>query len=234
MKLGPEYRRIWAGSAASNLADGVTFVALPLLATTLTGSPAAIAALSVAYALPRLLAVLGIGVLVDRLDRRRLLYLASFSRGSIFAGLTALVVTGATPLTALYVVYALTGIVETLSDSAALAILPQAVARAGLDRANSQIAATQIVIDEFIGPPLGGVLFAVAAFAPSALNVAAFLLAGLANWRLRDSYAAAPADLALQRPVTVAAQIREGAGWALRHPIVRTLIIIGSWPAWAT
>lgn len=228
MKLGPEYRRIWAGSAASNLADGVTFVALPLLATTLTGSPAAIAALSVAYALPRLLAVLGIGVLVDRLDRRRLLYLASFSRGIIFAGLTALVVTGATPLTALYVVYALTGIVETLSDSAALAILPQAVARAGLDRANSQIAATQIVIDEFIGPPLGGVLFAVAAFAPSALNVAAFLLAGLANWRLRDSYAAAPADLALQRPVTVAAQIREGAGWALRHPIVRTLIIIGS------
>ncbi|HEY2552604.1 MAG TPA: MFS transporter [Streptosporangiaceae bacterium] len=100
MNLGPEYRRIWAGSAASNLADGATFVALPLLAVSLTGNPAEIAGLSAAYALPRLLAVLGIGVLVDRLDRRRLLCLASFSRVLIFAGLTALVLAKVTPLAA--------------------------------------------------------------------------------------------------------------------------------------
>lgn len=225
--LGGEYRRIWAGNASSNLADGVTFVALPLLAATITDNPAAISALSIAYSLPRILSVLGIGVLIDRVDRRRLLYLANFSRAVIFAALTILVLADATPLVALYVVYAVMGIVETLSDSAAVAVLPQAVAAAGLDRANSQIAGTQIVVDEFVGPPLGGFLFAMAAFAPSLLNVGAFLAAGFAYWRLRKSYVAHVDERAARPAEGVVAEIREGAVWALRHTLVRTLIIIG-------
>ncbi|MET3808426.1 hypothetical protein ABIB25_005455 [Nakamurella sp. UYEF19] len=45
MRLGSDFRRIWIGSAASNLADGVIFIALPLLASTITPDPAAIAGL---------------------------------------------------------------------------------------------------------------------------------------------------------------------------------------------
>lgn len=230
MKLGSEYRRIWIGNASSNLADGVTFVALPLLAAAMTSDPLAVAALSLFYTAPRLLAVLGIGVLVDRCDRRRLLYLANFSRAAIFAALTALIVADAAPMAALYAVYAFMGIVETISDSAAVAVLPQAVAPAGLDRANSQIAGTQTLVDEFIGPPLGGFLFALAAFAPSLLTAGAFLLAGTAYWRLRQAYPPADAALSSVRPAPAAgvgAQIREGAAWAVHHPIVRTLVIIG-------
>ena len=230
MKLGSEYRRIWLGSASSNLADGVTFVALPLLAATMTNDPLAVAALSVFYTAPRLLTVLGIGVLVDRFDRRRLLYLANFSRAVIFAALTALIIADATPMAALYAVYAFMGIAETISDSAAVAVLPQAVAPAGLDRANSQIAGTQTLVDEFIGPPLGGFLFALAAFAPSLLTVGAFLLAGTAYWRLRQDYRpveTAGTSVRPAPPAGVGAQIREGAVWALRHTVVRTLIIIG-------
>ncbi|WP_456786024.1 MFS transporter [Cellulomonas sp. P5_C5] len=155
MTLGSEYRRIWAGNASANLADGITFVALPLLAATLTQSPIAIAGLAVAYSAPRVLSVLGIGVLIDRVDRRRLLVAANVSRAALFAALAALVLTGATPLAALYVVYAVMGVVETLSDSASFAVLPQAVRPDALDRANSQVAATQTVVDEFVGPPLG-------------------------------------------------------------------------------
>jgi MFS family permease len=79
MNLGTEYRRIWAGSAASNLADGIIFVGIPLLALTVTHKPLAIAGLDISYTVPRILAVLGIGVLIDRADRRRLLYLANLS-----------------------------------------------------------------------------------------------------------------------------------------------------------
>jgi predicted MFS family arabinose efflux permease len=236
MKLGSEYRKIWTGNASSNLADGITFVALPLLAAAITKDPLAIAALSIFYTAPRLLTVLGIGVLVDRVDRRRLLYLANLSRAAIFAGLTALVVADATPLAALYAVYAFMGIVETISDSAAVAVLPQAVPPDQLDRANSQIAGTQTLVDEFIGPPLGGFLFAMAAFAPSLVTVGAFLLAGTAYWRLRGSYQpvhgaanfASTGTASRPRPEAgVTRQIREGAVWAMRHPVVRTLIIIG-------
>jgi MFS family permease len=165
--LGADYRRIWFGSASSNLADGITFVAIPLLAVTLTDDPLAVSGLAIAHSLPRVLSVLGIGVLIDRYDRRRLLLVANLSRAVVFALLAALVMTDAAPLVALYVVYAVMGVIETLSDSAASAILPRAVAPQGLDRANSQIAGTQTVVDEFVGPPLGGLLFAAAAFAPS-------------------------------------------------------------------
>lgn len=221
--LGREYRRIWAGNASANLADGITFVALPLLAATLTQSPLAIAGLAVAYSAPRVLSVLGIGVLIDRVDRRRLLVAANVSRAALFAALAALVLTGATPLAALYVVYAVMGVVETLSDSASFAVLPQAVQPHSLDRANSQVAATQTVVDEFVGPPLGGVLFAVAAFAPSALTAAAYLVAGVAFWRLRGAYAVPRDDGA-----GVPAAVRAGAVWTWQHPVVRLLVGVGA------
>src|SRR5664280_3433052 len=69
MSLGLNYRRLWAGNAASNLGDGISFVAIPLLAAALTSDPVLIAGLSMVNAAARLLVVLPIGVLVDRVNR---------------------------------------------------------------------------------------------------------------------------------------------------------------------
>ncbi|WP_250444652.1 MFS transporter [Actinotalea sp. C106] len=226
MGLGAEYRRLWCGNASSNLADGITFIALPLLAATLTDDPLAISGLAIAYSAPRVLTVLGIGVLVDRVDRRRLLHLANFSRAAMFALLSVLVVAEAAPLVALYVVYAAMGVLESVSDGAAVAVLPQAVPAHRLDRANAQIAGTQTVVDEFVGPPLGGFLFAMAAFAPSAVTAGAFLAAGFAYWRLRGTYVV-PLDEGPARPGGVVAAIREGATWTAHHHVVRLLVVVG-------
>lgn len=62
--------------------------------------------------------------------------------------------------------YAIVGIIATLAARAAIATVSQAVRPAVLDRANSQIAGTQIVIDEFIGPPFRRFLFGLTVFAP--------------------------------------------------------------------
>jgi len=226
MKPGSDFRRIWIGSASSNLADGITFIAFPLLAAAITKDPLAVAGLSVIYALPRILAVLGVGVLVDRADRRRLLYLANFSRAIMFALLTALIAVDAAPLVVLYVVYAVMGVLETVSDSSAFAVLPQAVHGSRLDRANSQIAGTQIVVDEFIGPPLGGLLFGLAIFAPTGLISLAFLLAGVSFFMLRGNYSQATEPNT--RPSSVLSDIKEGAVWTARHGLIRSLIIIGT------
>ena len=250
MRLGSEFRRIWTGNAASNLADGVTFIALPLLAATLTSDPAAIAGLTVAYTIPRVLSVLGIGVLIDRADRRRLLYAANFSRAAVFAVLTALVMTDTVTLLVLYAVFVLMGVIETLSDNTAFAVLPQAVPRNGLDQANSRITSTQLVLDEFLGPPLGGFLFAFAAFAPSAVNTVAFLVAGLSYLLLRGTYrspassggstrgadSAGSADLAGPGGLAgqtgprsgIVADIREGAAWLRGSAVVRANVAIGT------
>jgi hypothetical protein len=50
--LGPNYRRLWSSAAASNLADGVFVVALPLMAVQLTDSPMLVAGVSLAGRLP--------------------------------------------------------------------------------------------------------------------------------------------------------------------------------------
>ena len=68
--MGPNYRKLWSSSAASNLADGIFVVALPLIAVSLTTSPALVAGVSIAAGLPWLVFVLFAGALADRLDRR--------------------------------------------------------------------------------------------------------------------------------------------------------------------
>jgi hypothetical protein len=66
--LGPDFGRLWTANAVSNLGDGVTLVAGPLLAATPTRDPRLVAGLAVAQRLPWLLFSLVSGALVDRLD----------------------------------------------------------------------------------------------------------------------------------------------------------------------
>lgn len=155
------------------------FAWVAVVALTITHDPVQVAALSVAYTILRLLSLLGIGVVIDRVDRRRLLYLGNFSRGLLFAVLTALVFTETTSMLALYLVCAIMGIIETMVDGAAVSILPHMVPTDRLDHANSQKASAQVVIDEFIGPPLGGFLFGLAIFMPTLLSAVVFIAAGM-------------------------------------------------------
>lgn len=64
-------------TALSNLADGVMKIALPLVATSLTSSPALISGVMLTLSLPWLLTALHVGVLVDRYDRRKLVWAAN-------------------------------------------------------------------------------------------------------------------------------------------------------------
>ena len=54
-RLGANYVRLWSAATVSNLGDGVTLAALPLLAASLTRSPTSIAVVSFAGTLPWLL-----------------------------------------------------------------------------------------------------------------------------------------------------------------------------------
>ena len=80
--------------AVSNLGDGVTLAAAPLLAASVTRDPRAIGAVGVAWSLPWLLFALVSGAVVDRSDRRRLMVGADLVRVVGLAGLTAAVVGG--------------------------------------------------------------------------------------------------------------------------------------------
>ena len=72
--LGPGYHKLWAAAASSTLGDGVFLAALPLLAATLSRDPLQVSLVTFAGWLPWLMFGLVSGALVDRWDRRRVMW----------------------------------------------------------------------------------------------------------------------------------------------------------------
>src|SRR3954454_1349 len=77
--LSSDFRRYWTGEALSNLGTRTSTIAYPLLALSLTGSPALAGFVGSARLLPYFLFSLPVGALVDRLDRRRLMIACDIS-----------------------------------------------------------------------------------------------------------------------------------------------------------
>ena len=85
--LPTAYWRQWAASAISNLGDGISFVAMPLLALSLTDDERLISLVTFATFLPWMLLALPVGVIVDRLDRQILMVLANLVRVVLFVAI---------------------------------------------------------------------------------------------------------------------------------------------------
>ena len=187
--LGGSFWRLWTSSGLSNLADGALKVALPLLALRLTDSPMLIAGIAVALSLPWLLFALPAGALADRFDRRLSMVGANALRAALLLALAFGLALDLGSIGLLYAVAFGIGIAETLYDTSAQSILPQLVPRRLLSRANGRLYAAELTAQEFIGPPLGGVLVAasvaLALVTPAALWVAAFGLLLLLPGRFR-------------------------------------------------
>ncbi|GAB3301360.1 MFS transporter [Pseudoclavibacter terrae] len=228
MRLGRGFRVLWSANALSNLADGIAFVSMPLLAASVTDDPRLVAGLATLYALVRLLVALPIGVWVDRFDRRTLLVAANLLRGCSLLGLALAIQFGVLTLLILYAAMAVVATLESMADNAASAILPSLVDRERLDSANGKVAAAQLVADEFAGPPLGGFLFAVAAAMPVFAMGGLWAVAGLAALALPIRNAVRRGEETGSARRSLAVEVREGTVWLARHRIVGSLALIGA------
>src|ERR687890_594488 len=208
MSLGRNFHKALAASGFATLADGVLWVALPLLAVQLTRSPVLIAGVTVAARLPWLLAPVA-GAYADRLDRRQSMVRVNLVRTVLLGGLALAVAVDLATLPMLYAVAVLLGVGETLFDTSAQSLLPAVVDRDDLTRANSRLFAVELVANTFVGPPLGGLLAAAGLAIALGLPAVAYLAgAGPAgSTRLRDDVA-------------------EGLGYVWRHPVLRPLAIM--------
>jgi len=220
------FRRLLAASALSNLGDGVRAAGLPLLAASLTRDPIAFSAVAVAGSLPWLLLSLPAGVLIDRIDRRRLMVGANVWRGIVLALLATVVATGRANVPVLVIAAFALGAGEVIFDNAAQTLLPSIVAREGLEQANGRLFAVELTTNQFVGPPLGGALFALGAALPlmldaGALLIAALLLAGLLAASTGADATAAP----IEREPFLAA-LRGGLRWLREHRLLRTLAVL--------
>lgn len=226
--LGGRFTALLTSTAFANLGDGVVQTGAPLIAITLTRSPAQVALLSAAAWLPWL--VLGIpgGALVDRVDRRHAQMTALLARTALLAAAAALAATGHLTmpvLVGLVLVYGVTAIVAELGEAA---IVPDLVPRDRLAAANGRVLATQQVANSFFGAPVAGLLVSLGAGyvfgIPAALAVAAVALLLLG---VRGSFRHAAAGGAAVRR-TAFGEVRDGLAFLLRHPVMRPMLIAGS------
>ncbi|MDX2591997.1 MFS transporter [Streptomyces sp. WI03-4A] len=218
--LGRPFRWLWGSAAASNAGDGITRTLLPLLVVAHHPEPAAVAGLTTVNMLPWLLFALPAGVLVDRVDRRRIVLGSNLVRAAALLGAMP-VLAAHRPLPLLYALAFVLGIAETLADTAAPAMLPRLVDERQLERANGRLSAAQILLNEMVGPPVAGLLAGLAAAAALATGgmlyaLAALLLVGLSPLaRARHRSASARAHGGVLR------DIRQGLRFVLGHHTLR-------------
>lgn len=168
--LRTPFARYWLSGFLADFGDGVRLAAFPLLAAQLTRSPAAVAAVTAAQGLPWLLLGGGLGVVVDRTDRRRLMVAVDVARAAVIVALAAAILAHSAGLWLIYLTAFVTGAGSALRDTAAVTCVPRLVQPDRLDQANARLIAGQIVGNELAGPAAGGWLFGLAAVLPFAVN----------------------------------------------------------------
>ena len=219
-RLGRSFRWLLASSWVTNLGEGITLAAGPLLVASQTRSPLAVAMAALLQRLPWLLFGPYAGVAADRLNRRTIVIVTGLARATILLFLTASILTRRVDITLVLVALFLFGVNETFGDTTTTTLLPMLVDKADLGIANSRALTGVIVWNQLAGPPVGAALFA-AGMALPFISETVCVLAGV----VLISRVRLPVHGASGRHTRVRDDIREGWRWLWGHPAVRTLAI---------
>lgn len=184
LRRNHDFMLLWTGETVSQLGSSMSFFVFPLLGYSLTGSTTQAALAGGAFTLGQVVTRLPAGVLVDRWNRRTVMVAVSASGGLLYASLGLAHLLGGLTLAHLVLVALLTGATAAFFDPAETAALRAVVPAAQLPDAFSQNQARQHLA-ALVGPPLGGALFSLRAWAPFAFDSVTYLVSALTLTRLR-------------------------------------------------
>ena len=221
--LGPKYRKLWSASAVANLGDGIFQVAVALLAVRLTRSPLLIAGVAFAARLPWLFLALPAGAWADRWDRRQTMLRMNAVRVAVLGALAGAVAADVATIGLLYAVALVLGCAEVLFDTSAQTMMPAVVeSKDDLSRANGWLFAAETVLNQFVGPPLGGLVVAASMAAAFGASAALYAVAVFALGLLPGAYRTSRSG----PPVSLRADIAEGLRYLAGHRLLRTLALL--------
>lgn len=219
--LPPAFSRLaWANLAAQS-AEQISLAAVPMIAVLALGAgPGEIGALATAQTLPFLLLSIPVGLLADRVSKRRLMQMAEALRVLAFLGLLLAAVTGHLSIT-LLAVLGFIGATGTVGFSvAAPAYLPTLVPRTALGAANGRLELARSAAFA-AGPALAGALVAWAGATP-AFVLAAILSTSALVLLLALPEAAATALAPRRHPLL---ELKEGAALVWRNDLLRPILL---------
>jgi MFS family permease len=219
-----ENRDFWvllSTQGISSIGDAVSFTALPLLVLALTGSGLAMGLVGALQTLPDLVFGMVAGVLADRADRKRMMFIADLGRAFLTALIPLSVLLGGPTMVVILIVAAPMSILRSLFLAGYTASVPALVGRPMISRANSYFEAIYS-IGYILGPAVAGIL--ASTIGPGrtlAIDAVSFGLSSIGLLFVRRDLRA-PID----RPrASLVTEIREGIEYIAHHPILRTAIL---------
>ncbi|WP_243526819.1 MFS transporter [Bacillus pseudomycoides] len=202
------------GLLISRIGDSLYTFALPWIAYELTGSAVIMSSLFATGVLPIVLFGPIVGVLVDRWDRRKLMWIADLGCIVLVAFIPILHILGLLQLWHLYVVSFILAILSMLFDVATLTVIPH-IAGQSLTRANS---AYQMVnqIASLAGPALAGIIIAIiGGFNALWINVLSFVATLIAVLLLPKMEKNKSIDKAGNLLRNIGNEMKEGFKWLI-------------------
>lgn len=244
-RLGANYWKLFVSATMTNLGDGLMSVAVLWVASTITRDPTEIALVGLASRLPWLVFSLPAGVITDRYDRRVLVASTDVLRVCLIAAFAVLLLahqnelpdpqalaagTASPPenatvlLTLLCLLALLLGFCEVVRDNSAQTLMASVVRKEHLERANGLLWGAETAMNNFVGPPLGGVLIALALAVPF-FSSAGLLAAGVVLVvTLSGSFR--PHGQTASGRIRWRSEMGEGFRWLWRHRLLRTLALL--------
>ncbi len=220
--LGGRFWTLWASFTAANLGDGLSLVAFPLLAVSLTDDARLVAFVSMCRFLAFPLLGLPAGVVIDRFDRRNLAVVAQIGRAGAVGAVAAMLASDSATIPALAAAAFVVGAGEVITDGGLPAVVRSVVSAVDLDVANSRLSASQTVANMFIGPPLSALLFEVD---PSLPFLGAGLLYLLTIGFLARLSGRFRPDVEIDSG-SLRQRMTRGLSYVWRHPVLRPLALV--------
>ncbi|WP_206797399.1 MFS transporter [Amycolatopsis sp. MtRt-6] len=215
-----DFVRLWLSQTLSAVGARVTYLVYPLLILAIDGSTAAAGAVAGTAALVEIAVRIPAGVLLDRLDRRKVMLWTEAARVSAMIAAFTTAALGWISVPLVFAVAAVDAGGSALFVSAERTVLRHIVTHDQITVASARNEARTFTA-ELLGPALGGALFGLARALPFLFNAAAYATSFFAV-------------LAIKRPLrgdvpehheSFVKAFKAGFGFLWRQPFLRAVIV---------
>lgn len=206
----------------SALGGAFAMVAVPLLVLAATGSVVQMGLLTATFTVGTVLSGPFCGLVVDRVDRRRLMIFCDLARVVLFGVVPVCWAIGP-QVWLLYVVMALSSVFDMLFQVAYVTAVPNLVRRDQIVTANGRLQAVD-ALAYVLGPALAGMTSA--AFGPTVamvVNAASFAVSAVGLVLIRRDFGDRSSDV--DRTSSVFAEFREGVRYLFAQPVLRAATV---------
>lgn len=220
------FNLLWLSQASSFLGSGMTRFALLIWAYEVEGTATALALLGFSITITYVIASPFAGVLVDRWDRRKVMFFSDLGSGLMTALILLLYATGHLELWHLFLMEGVAGVMEAFQEPAFSASVSLLVPKDGYTRANAQLGLGKSA-GRILAPALAGVLLNITGIEVVMLaDLGTMALALLALGLLRIPPPPPSPESQAAREVPFARQLLFGFRYIFQRPGLRSLLFI--------